>query len=149
MSPRAAWRLEQLGFDRSVDYVGGKMDWLSYDLPWEGSARLVGRELDRNVPTCVIGEKVSEVRARLSKPGLCIVLFDGRIVAGSLDGDALRAHDDELVEHVMSEGPKTVRPSEEVRPLAERMRDKGVDHIVVTLPNGRLVGVYRPKPGSP
>jgi hypothetical protein len=29
------------------------------------------------------------------------------------------------------------------------MRDKGVDHIVVTLPDGRLVGVYRPKPRSP
>src|SRR5918999_5071593 len=122
MSPRAAWRLEYLGFDRSVDYVGGKMDWLSFDLPWEGSVRLVGRELDRDAPTCTVGEKVSEVRARLSSPGLCVVVFDSNVVAGSLDEDGLQADDDRLVDAVMKPGPPTVRPSEEVEALDERMR---------------------------
>jgi 3-mercaptopyruvate sulfurtransferase SseA len=30
MSPRAAWRLKTLGFERVYDYVGGKADWLAH-----------------------------------------------------------------------------------------------------------------------
>ena len=40
MSPRAAWRLEGLGFERVYDYVPGKADWFASGLPKEG--RLVG-----------------------------------------------------------------------------------------------------------
>jgi rhodanese-related sulfurtransferase len=36
MSPRAAWRLETLGFERVYHYVGGKADWLAHALPREG-----------------------------------------------------------------------------------------------------------------
>jgi hypothetical protein len=146
MSPRAAWRLEQLGFGRSIDYVGGKMDWLDFDLPWEGSAHLVGAELDRDVPTCTVGEKASEVRERLSSPRFCVVVFDGGVVAGSLDEEALRGNGDEFVERRMREGPGTVRASEEPAPLAERMRRKNLEDVIVTRPDGRLVGVYRPGP---
>jgi CBS domain-containing protein len=146
LSPRAAWRLEHLGFDRSVDYAGGKMDWLSFDLPWEGSAHLVGSELDRDAPTCTLGEKVSEVRARLSPHGFCVVLFDSNVVAGSLGEDALRANGDQLVEAAMNSGPPTVRLTEEVEALDERMRRKGVAQIIATRPDGRLVGVHRPDP---
>lgn len=143
MSPRAAWRLEHLGFDRSVDYVGGKLDWLAFDLPWEGSASLVGSEVDRDVTTCPIGEKIGNIRTQLRSSGVCVVVFDSGVVAGSLDDDALRADDDALVEAVMNAGPKTVRPSEEAPALAERMQRKGIPHIIVTRPDGRLVGVYR------
>ena len=41
MSPRAAWRLETLGFERVYDYVGGKADWLGHALPREGEAASV------------------------------------------------------------------------------------------------------------
>lgn len=142
MSPRAAWRLEQLGFGRSVDYVAGKMDWLAFDMPWEGSAHLVASELDREVPTCTVGEKVGEVRDRLPAARLCVVVFDDGIVAGALDPELLRA--DGLVEQHMRESPPTVRPSEEVVPLAERMRRKHVAQVIVTRSDGRFVGVYRP-----
>ena len=36
MSPRAACRLETLGFASVDDYVGGKEDWLAHELPTEG-----------------------------------------------------------------------------------------------------------------
>ena len=29
MSPRAAWRLEALGFGGVYDYVAGKVDWIA------------------------------------------------------------------------------------------------------------------------
>ena len=34
MSPRAAWRLEGLGFERVYDYVPGKADWFASGLPF-------------------------------------------------------------------------------------------------------------------
>src|SRR5919108_6319151 len=101
MSPRAAWRLEHLGFGRSVDYVAGKMDWLSFDLPWDGSARLVSRDLDRHTPTCRIDERIGEIRARISSCDLCVVVFESGVVAGSLDENALRADGDEFAHDVM------------------------------------------------
>ena len=40
MSPRAAARLESLGFTKVYDYEAGKSDWLAAALPSEG--RLAG-----------------------------------------------------------------------------------------------------------
>jgi hypothetical protein len=40
MSPRAAWRLEGLDFERIYDYVPGTADWFARGLPREG--KLVG-----------------------------------------------------------------------------------------------------------
>ncbi|MFC7101678.1 rhodanese-like domain-containing protein [Nonomuraea rubra] len=37
LSPRAAHRLQRLGFGQVYDYGVGKMDWLSADLPYEGT----------------------------------------------------------------------------------------------------------------
>jgi hypothetical protein len=37
MSPRAACRLETLGFPEVYDYVAGKADWLAHGLDVEGA----------------------------------------------------------------------------------------------------------------
>jgi rhodanese-related sulfurtransferase len=37
MSLRAAWRLEDLGFEKVYDYVPGKADWFANGLPKVGS----------------------------------------------------------------------------------------------------------------
>src|SRR6266851_66135 len=37
MSPRAAWRLESLGFGEVYDYVAGKLDWMAAGLRTEGT----------------------------------------------------------------------------------------------------------------
>src|SRR2546421_11552877 len=100
MSPRAAWRLEHLGFAWSVDYAGGKGDWLAFDLPWEGTAQLVGSDLDRDVATCTIGERVGDGRAQLSSAGLCVVLFDSGVVAGARLREGARAADGRPAEAV-------------------------------------------------
>ena len=46
MSPRAACRLELLGFTQVYDYVLGKADWLAYGLPTEGEQAQVLRAKD-------------------------------------------------------------------------------------------------------
>jgi len=54
MSPRAAWRLETLGFEHAYDYVGGKADWLAHNLPGEGATAdqpRAGDLLDDERPT--------------------------------------------------------------------------------------------------
>src|SRR5258708_26465448 len=63
MSPRAAWRLESLGFRNVHDYKPGKLDWMAAGLPTEGahtSKRRAGDLAKKDVPTCTMDEKRSE-----------------------------------------------------------------------------------------
>ncbi|KWX01789.1 hypothetical protein LI90_2821 [Carbonactinospora thermoautotrophica] len=141
MSPRAAWRLERLGFPAVYDYVAGKMDWLSYGLPYEGNALLVGDLVRRDVPTCSVGDRLGDVRAKLAGQDLVVVLDDDRVVQGLVRGRALEGPDEALVEEVMRFGITTVRPSEDVATLTGRMRRAGVERILVTSSDGRLLGL--------
>ncbi len=89
MSPRAAWRLEALGFTRVYDYVAGKADWGSFGLPLEGehgSATRVSSQLCEDVPTCGLDEplKDAQERVRLTPFDICFVVNDERVVLGML-----------------------------------------------------------------
>lgn len=145
MSPRAAWRLDRLGFNRVYDYGPGKMDWLSYGLPHEGSAILAGDVVDPSVPTCdldaSVGEAASQAGAR--DEGLCVAVTDGDVVMGMLAPGALGGPEDRRVEQAMAFGVSTVRPSEDVGALVERMARADVAAILVTSPDARLLGLLR------
>lgn len=147
MSPRAACRLERLGYE-TFDYVAGKQDWLAFALPFEGEARLVAGELAREVPTCHIDDALGAVRGRLadSPIGRVVVCDDARVVLGLLGRDAADAPDATPVAELMQEGPTTVRPSEEVDALRARMERAGVHGLVVTRPDGTLVGIFEHHP---
>jgi CBS domain-containing protein len=59
----------------------------------------------------------------------------GRLRAAPLAGDpAVRA------EQVMEAGPSTVRPDRPLADLVERMRDHDLTVMLVTTPEGRLLG---------
>ena len=63
---------------------------------------------------------------------------------GRVRGDAFDGGDPEQpIEAVMEAGPTTVRPSEPLDALTERMRDRNVSTIVVTTSDGVQVGVLR------
>jgi hypothetical protein len=47
------------------------------------------------------------------------------------------------VEEVMSLGPRTIRPSARKGAIEQRMRDQNLAHLLVTRPDGTLVGVLR------
>jgi hypothetical protein len=84
MSPRAAWRLEGLGFERVYDYVPGKADWFASGLPMEGkmaSVPVIRDAARRDVPTCAPTEKLGVVRERLRKAGWdrCVVVNEERV----------------------------------------------------------------------
>ena len=146
MSPRAAWRLESLGFGRVYDYAAGEADWLAAGLPSEGpesTAPRAGQVVRRDVPTCGLSERLGDVRERVRASGAesCLVLNGEGVVLGRLRGEAFAGHPETAVEEVMEAGPGTVRPSEPLAALVERMRARQVGSVVVTTADGRLVGV--------
>ncbi len=148
MSPRAASRLESLGFTRVYDYVAGEADWLANGLPSEGrdASRIrAGGAVRRDVPTCRLAERIGDVRARVQAVGWdnCIVVNDEQVVLGRVRGDAWDHPDDTPVEQVMEAGPTTIRPDTALAEIAERMRKQGVGAILVTTTGGRLIGVLK------
>ncbi|MFN2505772.1 MAG: hypothetical protein ABR540_16335 [Acidimicrobiales bacterium] len=112
MSPRAAWRLETLGFTDAYDYVGGKVDWFGAGWPREGSGRIIRLVdlADRSVPTCGLGEQAGAVLGRLGEWDVCIPVNQERVVLGVVGVDALEAGDDRAVGEVMDPAPSTWRP---------------------------------------
>ena len=148
MSPRAAWRLEALGFEQVFDYVGGKADWLANGLPREGTTASVayaGELVDTDPPTCALTDTVAHVRAALASTryGFCLVLNERRILLGrvrrsSLDGAGSTA----TIEGVMEPGPSTVRFNTPARELVERLAARDLRTAIVTTPGGCLVGVF-------
>ncbi len=149
MSPRAAWRLESLGFTQVSDYVAGKVDWLANGLPVEGNLADLPRAGDvarSDVPTCRLTEIISDVRARVqaSDHTLCVVTNDEDVVLGRLGARALRGDPKALVEEVMESGPTTTRSDDPLEAITERLQEARVGSILVTTPDGRLVGLlYR------
>jgi Mg/Co/Ni transporter MgtE len=146
MSPRAASRLESIGFSEVYDYVAGKADWGSAGLPLEGtrgSETRVGAYLRRDVPTCHVDEELAEVRARVRAAGwdTCFVINDENVVLGRLVRSALASEDEASVEEAMANGPSTVRPSLELEQAVERMRQQDLATLPVTTSEGRLLGL--------
>lgn len=143
MSPRAAWRLESLGFGEVYDYVGSKMEWIGAGLPWEGSDAsepTLGSLADADVAVCALDDMVGAVRARLGQRPIALVVNSERVVLGLMPGE-VTGPDEALVCEVMEEGPSTYRPHVSATEMAERFTEHPQAHIVVTTLDGRLVGM--------
>ncbi|MGQ0826537.1 MAG: CBS domain-containing protein [Actinomycetota bacterium] len=143
MSPRAAWRLERLGFDRVYDYAAGKVDWMAAGFPTVRADPAEPRAIeaaDRNPPTCGPNDRVLDLPATGGRD--LIVVNEQRIVLGRVR--ATRQHEDATAETIMESGPTTVRAHEPLRPLLERMAKRNVTEMIVSTPEGALLGVvYR------
>ena len=148
MSPRAAARLEALGFTQVYDYVPGKADWASFGLQIEGdhdSSTRVGVHALSDVPACGPDDRMDEVRQRVRAAGwdTCFVTNSEGVVVGRLGRSALAGGDDVLVEVAMTLGPSTVRPALELEKAVERMRNQNLTSLPVTRSDGVLLGVLR------
>jgi CBS domain-containing protein len=145
MSPRAAWRLEAAGFGPVYDYVAGKADWLAADLPFEGTAQVVGMFTRRGVATVAAGTPAAEALGLLEAQGFgpALVVNEAGVVMGAAYRDRLVAASSEAaVGTVMRFGVSTVRPSEDAAALAHRMGHRQVTRVVVTRSDGTLVGLF-------
>ncbi len=149
MSPRAAWRLESLGFEDVYDYEAGKQDWAAAGLPMEGTGAASAQAGDvahSDVPTCGLEEPLGQVRerTRASAWDVCVVINPERVVLGLLRAEQLATPgDDDPVERVMRPGPSTFRPNVDIREMAHYMAEHDLPSAPVTTSDGRLVGMLR------
>ena len=146
MSPRAAARLESLGFDQVYDYVAGKTDWGSAGLPLEGAngtGTRAAAHLRTDVPVCHLDDRLHDVCDRLEASGwdTCFVIDERGVVLGRLGRRAIRGRRDVSAEEAMTPGPSTVRPSARLSDMVERMRRQNLANLPVTTSDGRLVGL--------
>jgi len=135
-----------MGFEQVYEYEDGKRDWASFGLPREGmlAEQPSGGDVARaDVPTCLLSDDLSEVRQRARESGwdTCVVVNDGGVVLGRLGSKAIGSDDDQSVEEAMTEGPSTVRPRIRLDALVQRMQSKNVNSLLVTTPDGKLVGL--------
>src|SRR3954466_12276766 len=137
MSPRAACRLETLGFSDVYDYVGGKAEWLAYGLPRESenaSVPYAGELAHPHPPTCALRDTVADVRAALdgSRYGFCLVLSARRILLGRGRRTAIEGADATApVESVMELGPSTVRFDTKPGDLVQCLADKHLKTAII------------------
>jgi CBS domain-containing protein len=146
MAPRAAWRLETLGFSPVYLYKGGKADWAAAGWPVEGALRRLSAAdvVRRDVPTCRLDDRLRNVREAVRASGwdTCVVVNDEGIVLGRLDLHAL-ADDDVSVAEAATPAPVTVRPSIPLERLKGWMEEQQRESFLVTTSDGRLVGLVR------
>jgi hypothetical protein len=143
MSPRAACRLESLGFTDVYDYAVGKAAWLALGLPVEGSVpadERVGALARKDAPTCHPGDNLGEVPAEARDWGACVVVDDSGVVCGLLEAGAL-LRDHGVVDDAMRLGPRTFRPSYRLDELRSYFERHDTPHALVTTLEGRLIGL--------
>jgi len=149
MSPRAAWRLETLGFTKVYDYVAGKADWFAAGLPREGRLTSIPRTGDvarRDEVTCRPTDRISDIINKVREAGkeTCIVTTEGGVILGRVRTDRLDADAQGPVEEVMELGPTTTRADTMLETMLERLNARSVESILVAISDGRLVGtLYR------
>ena len=148
MSPRAAWRLETLGFTAVYHYVPGEADWFAFGLPMEGAQAAlprVGKLARQDVPRCSLSERIGDVSNRVRAAGwdICVVVNEEQVVLGLLRERQLAADPSATAEQVMRSGPATYRPDALAADSVERMEKRGVGGVLVTRSDGRLIGWLR------
>jgi CBS domain-containing protein len=146
VSPRAAWRLETLGFSDVYDYTDGKLDWMAAGLPTEGTSAARPRAADvarTDVLTCRLDEQLGDVSRRAAAAGseAAVVVNEERVVLGLLRRKELAGDPGQPVEHAMRLGPSTYRPDAAVDEVATFMTDHNLDSTPITTSDGRLVGL--------
>jgi hypothetical protein len=143
MSPRAAWRLERLGYQPVYDYAAGKVAWMAAGLPTVRADAPERRALDaadRSPPTCTPETPLDTSGLDATGNPISWSTANASCSDGSHPG-AAPADRSALADVVMETGPTTVRAHEPLEPLLQRANRRQVRHVIVTTPKGRLLGV--------
>ncbi|HET7420900.1 MAG TPA: CBS domain-containing protein [Candidatus Dormibacteraeota bacterium] len=146
MAPRAAARLESLGFHKVHEYKPGKLDWLAAGLPTEGTnaARTrAGTVARRDVPVCALHDRLGDVADRVGRAGwqAVVVVDERRVVLGLLRAGELAKDRDLAIEAAMRPAPSTFRPYVSIEEMADYMTKHNLESSPITLLDGTLVGL--------
>ena len=146
MAPRAAARLEAIGFREIYEYRAGKLDWLAAGLPTEGDNSQRPRAstaAHKDVPTCKPDENLKDVRERARAAGwdAAVVTDDQHVVLGLLRAKELAKDQGLRVAEAMRPGPSTFRPYVPIKEMADYMTEHDLESVPVTTSDGKLVGL--------
>jgi hypothetical protein len=146
MAPRAAARLESLGFDGVREYKAGKLDWLAAGLTTEGensNCPRAGEASRKDVVLCGLKDRLGDVSERARRAGwdVAVVVDAERIVLGLLRSKQLDMDPNLAVEQAMRPGPSTFRPYVSTKEMADHMVEHDLDSAPITTSDGKLVGV--------
>jgi CBS domain-containing protein len=146
MAPRAAARLESLGFDKVHEYKAGKLDWMAAGLPTEGENSHHPRAGDvarKDVPTASLDERLGDVTRRAMDAGWdAAVAVDGKgTVLGLLRAPELKKDPDLRIEEAMRPGPSTFRSYVPIKEVADHMTEHDLVSSPITNSDGKLVGL--------
>ncbi|MGH3823191.1 MAG: CBS domain-containing protein [Pseudonocardiaceae bacterium] len=126
--------------------MAGKVDWLARNLAVKGTGAdvpTIGRYLRHDVVTARLDEPLADVRARVAGSThrfALVTTVDGTLL-GRLRAATLDSADDALpVSEVMEAGPSTLRPHQSAAVVRARLEDKGLTYVIVTDPDGHLLG---------
>jgi rhodanese-related sulfurtransferase len=145
MSPRAAARLDSLGFERVYDYAASKVDYLARGLPREGEKADEPRAADLlrdDMVRCGLRDRIERVRAEVeaSPYGFALVVDDHDVLLGRLRRAALQG-EGPTAQDTMEAGPSTIRADASMEKLRQRLEGGGLNFAVVTTPDGVLIGI--------
>ena len=146
MAPRAASRLESLGFEEVYEYKAGKLDWLAAGRPTEGENSRRPRAGDvarKDIIVCGLRDRLGGVRERATAAGwdVAVVVDTSQVVLGLLRSKQLDLDAEQQVEHAMHPGPSTFRPYVPMKEMADYMVEHELDSVPITKSDGKLVGV--------
>ncbi len=146
MSPRAACRLEAIGFEEVYDYTAGIADWKAAGLDVEGSedhGLRIADAIRPDIPTATPDALIGQVhqRTREQEWDEAVVLDCSGLIVGRLRDSGWDADPDQAVESVMEPGPTTVRADGSLHDLLDRMNKHDTKLVVVSDPQGHLLGV--------
>jgi CBS domain-containing protein len=146
MAPRAAARLESLGFDRVHEYRAGKLDWLAAGLPAEGensNCPRAGEASRKDVVVCGLKDRLGDVRERARQAGwdVAVVVDEEHIVLGLMRSKQLEMDPNLAIELAMRPGSSTFRPYVSTKEMADFMVEHDLDSAPITTSDGKLVGV--------
>ena len=102
------------------------------------------QQLVRDVPTCELGEKLVDVKARISEDwNISVVVDPQTIVLGLLDLAHLQ--DSRSIEDLMNPAPLTLRPSVLIAEALAYFEQSHLVFALVTRSTGELMGAVRKK----
>jgi rhodanese-related sulfurtransferase len=149
LSPRAARRLELLGFTDVYDYMVGKAAWLADGLPFEGKrgpSTRIGSIARNDVPVVHARATLADAAKAFdddNTEGIAVVVDDDGVVTGVLRREALGLDPNTPVVDAAQPGPSTFRPSLPIDELADYFRRRDQARALVTTVEGRWIGIVR------
>jgi len=147
LSARAAWRLESMGFYEVYRYAAGQADWLAAGLETEGTENKkvrIRHMIHRDVPTCRLSERLQDVKSRRRQnQDVCVVVSEGNIVLGIIQGKVWNENPEARVADVMEPAPQTLRPDLEPKDAQKILRGYQAPLALVTTSDGELLGAVR------